>query len=255
MTPEMKALEPKQYISETVPIYLSNIRAYPNIVWIYRGQANGAWPLLPKSGRPEYFNPKWKETHETRGFQPQDLGRFKEWRSKAVAYCPALPENDWECLAYAQHYGLATRFLDWTTNSLVALYFAAETHPEEDGAVFCYIPWICVEPYHKPIAFQKVPQIVKYKPRPFDRRILVQAGCFTYHPEPEKPISAGKPHEDAIIAAQDGVNLVTFIISAKAKKTILWELSDIGISRESLFPDLEGLSFSVNWETKRSLKD
>ena len=74
--------------------------------WIFRGQADASWPVVPLAGRPEYNT-------------GTELGRFREWRTRAIAYADSIPENDWEALALAQHHGLAARLLDWTHNPLI----------------------------------------------------------------------------------------------------------------------------------------
>lgn len=45
-----------------------------------------------------------------------------------------------EWLTLMQHYGLPTRLLDWTSNLLVALYFACEKDPHDDAAIFVFDP-------------------------------------------------------------------------------------------------------------------
>jgi len=118
-------------IEDTLDIhkYFSAYRAHEGLGWWFRGQANSTWKLIPKAGRDEYFLD-----------DNRDLGRFNAWREKAIAYYPNLPKNDWEALAVAQHYGLATRLLDWTENPLVATYFAVAAEENCDGAVYIYEP-------------------------------------------------------------------------------------------------------------------
>jgi hypothetical protein len=220
--------------------------------WVFRGQHNIDWPLVPKAGRDEFFNDPirhWKE----KGQKANDLGRFHAWREEAVAFCGSLPENDFECLAYAQHYGLATRLLDWTTNPLAALFFAVEEHGETDGVVFCHLPWWIIN-REKLSIYDPMDRVALLTPRPFDRRILAQGGVFTFHYDVREPLKCEKVRDEAKGAAPEGVDLVRIRVVAKSKPFLQRQLSDLGISRKTLFPDLEGLSAFVNWRTCRTVE-
>lgn len=215
--------------------------------WVFRGQADSSWDVLPKAGRPEYCIEN--TIHEP---AVDDLTLFRHWRSQAIAYCSTLPENDLECLAIAQHYGLATRLLDWSTNPLVALYFACDSHTTSDGAVYCFSPTCHLS---SDLNLDEIPQVARFTPRPFDPRILTQSSCFTYHPNPLVPLEFANTSKivDTERAEHQlnyiGIHFATLTVPPKTKGTILLQLSEVGIHRRSLFPDLAGLSYFLNWQS------
>ncbi len=204
----------------------------------FRGHANCDWKLLPKAGRPEYFLEK-----------NRDIGRFNAWRTQACAYSD-LPESDIECLALAQHHGLATRLLDWTQNPLVATFFAVSTRPLDAGAVYLYE---CPYDFFKKDASMELIEgtegVKAYLPRAVSPRVLNQKGMFTVHSPANKLIEVGKSK-----LASDTPNLSRIVIRADQKAEVLQMLENYGISDNTLFPGLDGLSESINRETNRIMQ-
>ncbi|MCU0927060.1 MAG: FRG domain-containing protein [Hydrogenophaga sp.] len=215
---------------------LRGFRPHSGLGWWYRGHADRSWALIPKAGRHEFNLPSISH-----------IGRFRYWCQQAVAYLPGLPENEWERLALAQHHGLATWLLDWSSNPLVALFFACVEHPGKDGVLYFHVPRMFIEPSVLSIETKDVPGY-GFSARSISTRILNQRGCFTVHSPPDLPIIC-QEHSHL----NGTPDLAAAIISAQLKPDVLAMLNDYGINRVTLFPDLDGLSGHINWETTRML--
>ncbi len=99
---------------------------------LFRGHREESWSLVPKIAR--------LELRDNKDLLSTEQAMLTEFRGRALPHLEFQPRSNWEWLALAQHFGMATRLLDWTTNPLAALWFAIEgpSEGQSRAAVWIY---------------------------------------------------------------------------------------------------------------------
>lgn len=227
-------------------------------IW-FRGHEDSSYKLTPS-----IFRPPFKCSLET-----EFILHFK---SKSIPYLSKsfVAGSVFEWLFLMQHYGMPTRLLDWTSSAITALAFAVffrddssatGKHYGKDIEIWCLDP-LKLNALARIDETEKIPNITaddqiqelyktgtKVPSYPVaiygplnNERIVAQKGVFTLYPTSDEiPILEDNVKADEflrkiVIKGQNNINAV--------KK----ELSVIGMSETSLYPDLAHLSMELRRE-------
>lgn len=152
--------------------------------------------------------------------------------------------SDWDLLVVAQHFGLKTRLLDWSSNPLAALWFACSGIKTPDADFYVYVLY-ADEFLHDSKAgpFDSGATRV-FRPTLNNPRIVAQHGWFTSHKFSRKskrfvPLEKNQEIKNSVFEIH---------IPGRIKKDLIKALDRHGVSSHTLFPDLEGLCRYLNWQ-------
>jgi hypothetical protein len=205
--------------------------------WFYRGHEDSSYKLVPGLYRhdPREAFSDWDEMEEY---------MTSIFKLEATPFLSHPPEHDLDWLVLAQHHGLPTRLLDWTTNPLIGLYFAVAGRPERDADVWClgfHSTNNCLteSTYFARRKTLKKSEII-YFPKHLSPRVTNQSGCFTIH---KSPIPLNEDEEMKWLFAFTRVQII-----ASEKPRILDELYNLGIHRGFIYPGLEGIAKRLVYE-------
>lgn len=204
--------------------------------YLFRGQ-NCDWPLIPKIGRIKTR----KSLLET------ESDMLAEFQRLSKPFLNSPPNNELEWLSLAQHHGMATRLLDWTTNPLAAAWFAIHRPcPDEFGIIWMFDPPIgdvikagqaaSTKPFDG--ARSKI-----FQPNITTSRIQSQNGWFTLHKYHSSTNRFTAFENNKIYNKY----LTKIKIPGERFSQIRFQLDRLGINERSLFPDIDGTANYVEW--------
>lgn len=234
-----KATQVKTITIKTLSEYVNYIETQCLGEYIlFRGQRED-WDLLPKISR---ITPK-------KGISviESETRMMDDFKRLAKPYLIRMPLNEWEWLGLAQHHGMATRLLDWSTNPLAALWFTVKDPPTEGSGVV----WIFDAPEEDILMAKNLSKINPFEglrtkvfqPELSSVRIQSQNGWFTVH----KYMADKRKFIPFQNNAKYKKYLQKIIVPAEHFYKLRFQLDRMGVNRLSLFPDLDGAANYSEW--------
>jgi len=241
-----------------------------NSFWSFRGQRDPEWNLaIAPRDMDNIPNAKvhygtWFEQYKTRMMEFYETKHLEQIKQ----------DDKWNWLFYANHHELYTRLLDWSSNPLVAIYFAVEDilsargNPpnlkEKGGSVWALKvneeDFLSIDDVRKKYSGltpatgegEVIVNGVKREltqddwfminPEPITKRIARQSCKFTYHPGDfkQEPLNRMK--------RRNGEVLVKININSGGKDIIRKQLGIMNIHHAYLFPSPTDVAQFVNSE-------
>lgn len=205
---------------------LQFVQERPAPKWVFRGQLQ-PWPLKPSVGRASNYS------------LVRELQLFNEFKRVANPMVDRRQLiSDWDWLFLAQHHGLPTRLLDWTSNPLIAIYFACLPSPnsKRDGEVVA-VDTVDVELFSESEASESPFDIVQTKfmlPTVVAPRIAAQRGLFSVHHAPSTAWRLREKTTRKPILSGDKTAFREFLFG-------------MGIDAAMVMADLDGISANLAW--------
>lgn len=236
-------------------------------VYVWRGQSSVEWPLHSGAVRRMLESSKRSKSRADSMFYEVSESNMRYYEESLLMnaehqgyrFFEGRRLCDLELLTLLQHYGAATRLIDFTENMLVGLWFASEDPRFRDdyGVLFgLHTDHLVPLNLDEEMIWKKlsVAQIIDdvedvkngastkslatlaWKPPPIFKRIVVQHSLFVF----SQVISA----RTGSLAVQTHRNAtLQFAVSPQLKREMveLWR-PVFNYSRQELFPDLEGFA-------------
>jgi hypothetical protein len=202
--------------------------------WVFRGLGDDAYDLIPSIGRDGRYNSSRERAV---------LDVFRRRITEYVDNPKALDE--WDTLGLAQHHGAPTRLMDWTSNPLVAAYFANSAEGKGGDPVVVarrVDPSEIIQTEFNPDPLSADTGFVL--PRFFTYRISSQNGLFSVHSDPTQSLFDHRSRR---------FSRFKFIIPLQFRKYFQRRLFYFGFDAQRIMGNVDGVGSRLKWQYDSSV--
>jgi hypothetical protein len=248
----------------TVGEFLATVAAPGNKLGLHATPAT-PWYLGQSEQRGDLVPALYKS-----GIKPElEREVLRDYRQMSAEFAPTAGVTDWQLLTSAHLAGVPSRILEWSGNPLVALFLAVESLSADAGRVWVLNPWAMNEltanlsyvppaesDYFKRYAIRldapdaitpEATQPMAFKPARATRNYNTQNIYWTVHGKAATPLS-----DLAFFMKRADVFTTAILIPGEAKRVILKELHDIGVTRANLFPGAASLARTLAYRYSKN---
>ncbi len=226
--------------------FLAWVDVHSDSSWVFRGLGDVNFSLISGAGRIGNYR------------LADEKVVLEIFDKRSAEFIDLRGLNKWDRMAIAQHHGLPTRLLDWTTNPLVGAYFASSSAPgyfdvvDAGGKTFRALrdpvdvaarvvafrvrSDVVIDPTREPDPFTR-DDIGFLLPRSITTRIVTQGGLFSYHPMPATAWAAPLSRTKDV-----------FDIPGNMRDFFRRRLFYLGIDPQRIMGGLDGIGGRLAWQ-------
>ncbi|XNS99076.1 FRG domain-containing protein [Vibrio cyclitrophicus] len=224
--------------------YMAYVEELEKEFYLSRGQSQD-YPLLPSALRCDESGNRKYPKRAIRTF-------LEQFKINSYQYMPNPWDikNDIEWMLYAQHYGIPTRLMDFTTSHITSLLFAVEKSfqqdTDKDAVVYFLNPTNLNMKFKQQMSIVNISSESEHSLEGLDGPIVIQGRKINPRVNAQKGLFVLFQDDDQALELIDNQSILKkIVVKSDYTKEILASLYSMGVTFTHIYPELSSVAKDI----------